>query len=104
VKAASGSDSASPFSAELRSEVSAAIEDYRQHRGPESEARLRAVTERVCAEAHALDLPPEKMLIAIKKFYAILPYSNTTGDWERREAFDRFVSGCIEAYFGGQSP
>jgi hypothetical protein len=93
-----------PFSDAVRAEVNAALEDHLEHRDARSDARLRAVTDRICSEAHALDLSPEKMLSAIEAFYAVLPYPLTPADADRRRAFDTFVTRCIRAYFGSHPP
>jgi hypothetical protein len=92
------------FSPELAHEVATALNDYLLSYGIEAEAKLRTLTNRVCAEAHALGLPPEKMLIAIKQLFERAPLSDVIHTDSRRRAFERFVSGCIKTYFDADTP
>jgi len=87
------------FSPELAHEVATALNDYLQSYGADADVKLRALTNRVCAEAHALAFPPEKMLIAIKQLFERAPLSDVIHTDSRRRAFERFVSGCIKTYF-----
>ena len=81
-----------------------ALNDYLMSYGVEAEAKLRMLTNRVCAEAHALSFPPEKMLIAIKQLFERAPLSDVIHRDSRRRAFERFVSGCIKTYFAADTP
>jgi hypothetical protein len=87
------------FSPELAHEVTTALNDYLLASGIDAEIRLRALTNRVCAEAHALGLPPERMLVAIKQLFERAPLSDVINTDSRRRAFERFVSSCIKTYF-----
>jgi hypothetical protein len=90
------------FSPQLTRDVAQALNEYLLSNGPEADARLRDLTNRVCAEAHELGLPPEKMLIAIKQLFERAPLPDIVHLDSRRFAFERFISGCIKAYFEAQ--
>jgi hypothetical protein len=87
------------FSPELTREVTSALNEYLLSRDVEADEQLRDLTNRVCSEAHELGLPPEKMLIAIKHLFERAPLADVVHSDSRRLAFDKFVSGCIKAYF-----
>jgi hypothetical protein len=92
------------FSPELAREVATALSDYLLSNDVDAEVKLRVLTNRVCAEAHALGLPPEKMLIAIKQLFERAPVSHAIHMDTRRRAFERFLSGCIKTYFETDQP
>ena len=87
------------FSPQLTREVAQALNEYLLSNGPEADAQLGVLTNRVCVEAHELGLPPEKMLIAIKQLFERAPLPDIGHSDSRRYAFERFISGCIKAYF-----
>ena len=89
----------SPFSLELTRAIAGALRDYLLTDGAGAEATLRALTNRVCAEAKVLGLPPEKMLIAIKQLFERISLPDLPLSDRRSQAFQTFVSGCIESYF-----
>ncbi len=86
------------FSAELTRDIAAALMDSLSATGAMHDATLHVLAHRVCAEARALTLPPEKMLIAIKQLFEQLPAPSLRLD-ERRKVFERFISSCIDDYF-----
>ena len=88
----------SAFSAELTSDIAAALGDSLSAGGPLQDATLRALAHRVCAEARELALPPEKMLIAVKQLVERLPPQTIHVD-QRRIVFERFISSCIDDFF-----
>ncbi len=90
------------FSPELTRDVAQALNEFLLSNGPEANAQLRDLTNRVCVEAHELGLPPEKMLIAIKQLFERAPLPDIAYSDNRRNAFERFISGCIKAYFEGR--
>ena len=90
------------FSPQLTGDVAQALNVFLLSNGPEADAQLRDLTNRVCAEAHELGLPPEKMLIAIKQLFERAPLPDFAHSESRRYAFERFISGCIKAYFEGR--
>jgi hypothetical protein len=92
------------FSPELTRDVASALNEYLLSNGPVADEQLRGLTNRVCAEAHELGLPPEKMLIAIKHLYERAPLADVMHADSRRHAFERFISGCIKAYFDAAPP
>lgn len=87
------------FSPELTRDVASALNEYLLSHEPEADEQLRDLTNRVCSEAHELGLPPEKMLIAIKHLFERAPLPDVIHSDSRRLAFERFISGCIKAYF-----
>jgi hypothetical protein len=89
----------SRFSRELTRDIAQALGDYLRTYGPEADQTLQALTNRVCAEAKLLGLPPEKMLIEIKQLFERLPLPDLPHSERRRQTFERFISGCIESYF-----
>ena len=86
------------FSAELLSDIAAALADSLSAPGTVEDAALRALAHRVCMEARHLALPPEKMLIAIKHLFERLPLTPVYSE-QRRQVFERFISTCIDDYF-----
>ncbi len=86
------------FSAELASDIAAALGDSLSESGPGLDAALHALAHRVCSEAKQLALPPEKMLIAIKHLFERLPPTAVYAE-QRRLVFERFISTCIDDYF-----
>ena len=86
------------FSPQLTRDMAQALNEYLLSRGPAADAQQRDLAVRVCAEAHALGLPPEKMLIAIKQLFERAQPDVTHSD-SRRYAYERFISACIKAYF-----
>ena len=88
----------SAFSAELASDIAGVFAETVSASGPALDAALHALAHRVCAEARQLDLPPEKMLIAIKHLIERLP-PNAVHIEQRRMVFERFISSCIDDYF-----
>ena len=62
---------------------------------------LRLSLERLCTEAHAAKLGPERMLVAVKAAWARVPGIERVDVERARVAFDRVVGHCIEAYYNG---
>jgi|SRR5476651_1070763 len=88
------------FSPDLLQELSGALHEYAMApAGTDDETRLQAATDRVCAEAHAVGMTPEQMVIALKGFYDRVAGEDILEDDRRRTAFDALLSGCIRAYF-----
>ena len=83
------------FSPELTRDVASALRAYLLSFGAEGDAELQQLTKRVCKEAHALGLPPEKMLIAIKRLFEQAPFPDLRRSERRLRAFEKFISGCI---------
>jgi len=95
----------SGFSPELTHDIGVALGDSMRSSEPSvANAKLQALTNRVCAEAKALGLPPEKMLIEIKRLFERIPLSSVPHTERRQRTFERFISGCIESYFGAEEP
>ena len=86
------------FSMELAGEIGAVLADSMSASGPEMDAMLHMLAHRVCAEARQLALPPEKMLIAIKRLFERLPSTSVHAE-QRRLVFEKFISVCIDDYF-----
>jgi hypothetical protein len=63
--------------------------------------QLRAALARLCTEAHAAGMGPERMLVAVKLAWAHVP-GIAEMDVDRAQlAFSRIVEHCIEAYYDG---
>ena|SRR5215212_3189085 len=60
---------------------------------------LRLALERLCTEAHAAELGPERMLVAVKAAWARVPGIEQVDVERARIAFERVVGHCIEAYY-----
>lgn len=88
------------FSPELQRDIAQALGHRLLSRDAEADATLRELTNRVCAEARLLGLPPEKMLIEVKHLFQQHPISEQPQSEQRRQLFERFISGCIKSYFG----
>ena len=92
------------FSPALQHDLAAALNAYVDAPGTPTIALLRAATVRACAEAHALSMSPEAMVIALRGFYTAISVGAHGAEERRRAAYDRLLSGCIEVYFATQPP
>ena len=61
---------------------------------------LRLALERLCTEAHAQQLGPERMLIGVKAAWARVPGVENADRTRVEVAFSRVVGFCIDAYYG----
>jgi hypothetical protein len=86
------------FSSALRKELAIAFNAYMASRSAASEARLRVAADVVCVEAHSLNLSHKNMTLALRHLFAELPGGSAADEPIRREAFDRFLAGCIRSY------
>jgi len=66
-------------------------------------ATLRLALERLCTEAHAAKLGPERMLVAVKAAWARVPGLDHVDVELTRVAFERVVGHNIEVYYGETS-
>lgn|SRR5437763_13209653 len=64
---------------------------------------LRLAIERLCSEAHAEKLGPERMLVAVKAAWARVPTIEHADAERARIAFERLVGYCIDVYYGERS-
>jgi hypothetical protein len=64
---------------------------------------LRLALERICAEAHAAKLGPERMLVAVKAAWGQVSGIERVDVQRARVAFERVVGHCIEAYYAETS-
>jgi hypothetical protein len=87
------------FSADLTREVGKALGALLSSPGDETQERLRVATQRVCTEAHQMSLPPEQMVIALKRLFERVPLAGAFDPERRRAAYEQFVAGCIAAYY-----
>jgi hypothetical protein len=87
------------FSSELTREVGKALSALLASPGEETQERLRLATQRVCTEAHQMALPPEQMVIALKRLFERIPLAGAFDPDRRRAAYEQFVAGCIAAYY-----
>jgi hypothetical protein len=44
-------------------------------------------------------LPPEQMVIALKRLFERVPLAGAFDPDRRRAAYEQFVAGCIAAYY-----
>ena len=87
------------FSPQLRVDVERAIAAYLDLGPGEAEAHMRTTGEHVCAEAKAVHLPVEKMIVAMHRILDQVP--RTSGDVLRRQAaYETLITACIKSYFG----
>ena len=88
------------LSAQSRNEVALAIGAYASSRATDGEERMRRAVQRVAAEARHRAVSSESMVLAIKHLFERAP--RISGDVQKRvEAFDKFVSQCVEAHAAG---
>lgn len=87
------------FSADLTREAGRALSALLANPGDESRERLRAVTRKVCTEAHQMALAPEQMVVALKRLFDRVPLAGAIDPERRRAAYEQFVAGCISAYY-----
>ena len=81
-----------------------ALEAYVSTKGAVTEnERLQTAMDRVCSEAHKLGMTPEAMVIAVRAAYESVVAVKRLNDAMLRNAYDRLLSGCIQAYFEEQA-
>ena len=92
------------LSAPSRNQVALAIGAYASSRATDGKEQLRMAGMRVASEARHRSATPEQMVLAVKHLFERAP--RISGDVQKRvEAFDKFVSRCLEAYAaGGDAP
>jgi hypothetical protein len=88
------------FSAAAVEQLSDALRAYLWSGDEPRRDDLRLALERLCAEAHAAKLGPERMLVAVKSVWASLPGIEQIDIDRARVALDSVVGHCIEAYYG----
>jgi hypothetical protein len=90
------------FSAVLEADAMHALQVYATSPSPDASVELRAVTGRVCREAHAAGMKPEAMVVALRQLFGALPIGDVVARERLRGAYDRLLSGCIEVYFAAE--
>ena len=89
------------LSPQSRNEVALAIGAYASARAADGEERMRLAVARVSGEARQMGVSAESMVLAVKHLFERAP--RISGDVQKRvEAFDKFVSRCVEAYAAGR--
>jgi hypothetical protein len=93
------------FSPELERELTLAMRGYAVTLGATSEAmRLQTAMQRVCTEARQLSMPPERMVVELKRLYHGIAAKDVRMREQLRDAYDRLLSGCIRSYFAASAP
>ena len=87
------------FSDAAVQQLSEALQRYVASWNEERHESLRAALERICAEAHAAELGPERMLVAVKEAWLRIPVFDRADVERSRMAWERVVGYCIEAYY-----
>jgi hypothetical protein len=88
------------FSDEAIEQLNRALQFYVSSWDEVRHATLRLSLERLCSEAHAAQLGPERMLVAVKAAWGRVPGIERVDIERARVAFERVVGYCIEAYYG----
>jgi hypothetical protein len=91
------------FSAAALEQLSRALQLYLATWDEVRHETLRLALERLCTEAHALQLGPEKMLVAVKEAWARVSGIHPIDSDRARVAFERVVGYCIDAYYAPRS-
>jgi hypothetical protein len=68
----------------------------------DGDAFLRPAVERLCMEGRGLQLPPEKMIVAVKAAWEGLAVRPADEERKRR-AYERMLSLCLDSYFGARA-
>ncbi len=89
-----------PFTAEAISQLQVALNGYLIGVSDREKA-INAAMARICTEAHARHLPPEKMLILVKAAFHDLEIPRLVDEERRQNALEAAVAACIKAYFSG---
>lgn len=88
------------FSPDLQQELAEALRQYASTRGaPEADQRLNAATDAVCEHAHRAGTTPEAMVVALRRIYREAAVGHPPGEEWLRQAYDRLLAGCLQAYF-----
>jgi hypothetical protein len=93
-------ESSPEFSAAAIEQLSDALRAYLWSGADTRRDDLRLALERLCAEAHAAKLGPERMLVAVKSVWAGLPGIEQIDVDRARVALESVIGHCIEAYYG----
>jgi hypothetical protein len=87
------------FSVEALEQLNRALRLYVSSWDEVRHETLRLSLERLCSEAHAVKLGPERMLVAVKTAWAAVPGIDRMDMERARVAFERVVGHCIDAYY-----
>jgi hypothetical protein len=80
--------------------VANALEHYARQRA-ESPHELRDALHELAREARLRRIPPEQLLVVLKRIWRSLPdAANTADEMEQRRNLQRAVTMCINEYFG----
>ncbi|MDQ2666555.1 MAG: hypothetical protein M3Z05_11160 [Gemmatimonadota bacterium] len=91
------------FPAALHADLKSVLEADAASRGASAEdAEFIAAMDAVCRYALTSGMSPEGMVIALRHAYDAAAVGDARGDTYLRGAYDRLLSGCIEAYFADQ--
>ena len=88
--------------AELHAELSLALYAYAASRAAGDAARLQDAADAVCRHAKRAGMPPEALVIALKRAYDTVGSAQPKGGEHLRKAYDRLLSGCLHVYFDTQ--
>jgi hypothetical protein len=95
--------SSTHFPAALHADLQSVLQAYAASRGaPAEDARLVSAMDSVCRSARTSGMTPEAMVIAIRHAYDAAAVGDARGSTYLRGAYDRLMSGCIQAYFEDQ--
>jgi hypothetical protein len=94
-ESADGGGGLGGFSAELTREVGKALGALLASPGEQTQERLRLATQRVCTEAHQMSLPPEQMVIALKRLFERRSDVTRSGDF-RPAPSEREVAPALD--------
>jgi len=91
----------SPFSSGATEQLWLALVLYV---GPWDEARhevLQAALTRLCNEAHAANVGPERLLVVVKAAWAHVPGIVKIEREQAKRTFERVFDTCVETYYRG---
>ena len=89
------------FTDEALEQLNVALRGYLASWEDARQDQLRTALARLCTEAHAAGMGPERMLVAVKVAWAHVPGVAQMDVDRAQVAFSRIVEHCIEAYYGG---
>lgn len=87
------------FSPAAVDQLNRALQAYVSSRDEVRHETLRLALKRLCVEAHAARLGPERMLVAVKAVWARVPGIEHLEVERAQVTLDRVVGQCIEAYY-----
>ena len=88
-----------PFSPGAVAALARALSNFLSTWDEARHEQLRVAIAQLCTEAHAKQLGPERMLVAVKDTWRTIPGLGHFDHARRAVAFERVLGCCLDAYY-----